>query len=647
MVTATTVLPQPDLCRPAVLLLENTIGLSQTGSTFQLYFSQTVWYIVLYWRRCSGTGNVCIDTWSRITGILRKKQQISGKQRIFMSRWSVFFPGLFIQLISVSLSWSQTDVKPGYDRPSVRPQETGLLPNYVSPVWSPDLGNGYYKNPVINADYSDPDVIRVADDYYLVASSFNHAPGLPILHSRDMVNWRIAGHALQRQVPEDTFCRVQHGNGVWAPAIRYHNDSFYIYYPDPDFGIYQVKAKQVSGPWSAPVLVFKGKGLIDPCPFWDEDGNSYLAYAYAGSRAGLKSVIGIAKMNREGTAVLDRGTIVYDGHGIDPTIEGPKLYKRNGYYYLFAPAGGVATGWQLALRSKNIYGPYERKVVMAQHKSAINGPHQGAWVNTPSGEDWFFHFQDKGAIGRVVHLQPMTWKDDWPVIGDDEDGDGNGTPVAKYKKPDIGAGVLPVVNPAETDEFNAPQLGLQWQWQANPEGTWIMPSQNGKMRLYTQLIPEGSKNLMALPNILTQKFPADDFTATVRMRLRPHEKELGEQAGLVVVGEDYSRLFIRRLNGGFRLVYGTCQQAYAGKEEHTEELCSLPDDFVYLRVSVSKGGLCSWSYSLDGKIYKKAGAAVQARPGKWVGATLGLYACREQQTNDSGYAAVDWFRITQ
>jgi beta-xylosidase len=352
-------------------------------------------------------------------------------------------------------------------------------------------------------------------------------------------------------------------------------------------------------------------------------------------------------MNADGTKVVDRGRIVYDGHELDPTIEGPKVYKRNGFYYLFAPAGGVATGWQLVLRSKDIYGPYERKVVMAQNDSPVNGPHQGAWVDTPTGEDWFFHFQDKEAMGRVVHLQPMVWKADWPIIGEDSDADGIGTPVMSYKKPHVGNPQFPAVNPQESDEFDHPKLGPQWQWQANPDGTWLMPSHRGNLRLYSQLVPEGSTNLMALPNILTQKFPAEEFTATARIRLRPNEKDLGEKAGLVIVGEDYSQLFIQKSNGAFRLYYGSCSKAYSGSVESVRIVNDLPDDFVYLRVQVKKGQMCRWSYSTDGKTYREVENDFRAKPGKWIGATLGLYACRDKQINDSGYAEVDWFRISK
>src|SRR5690606_13246756 len=279
------------------------------------------------------------------------------------------FSGIIILLFSFNAAYAQSDYK-------------NSTQNYVSKVWSPDLGNGSYKNPILNADYSDPDAIRVGDDYYMTSSSFNHAPGLPILHSKDLVNWTIINHALLQQYPLDIFSKVQHGNGVWAPSIRYHNGEFYIYYGDPDFGIYMLKTKDPRRDWSEPVLIFEGKGLIDPCRMWDEDDKAYLSFAYAGSRAGLKSVVAVARLNYAGDKVLDKGVIVYDGHELDPTIEGTKLHKRNGYYYLFAPAGGVATGWQLVLRPKNIFGPYERKVVLEQGKSPVNGPHQGAWVDT-------------------------------------------------------------------------------------------------------------------------------------------------------------------------------------------------------------------------------------------------------------------------
>ncbi|HTN38581.1 MAG TPA: glycoside hydrolase 43 family protein [Arachidicoccus sp.] len=518
--------------------------------------------------------------------------------------------------------------------------------NYISKVWSPDLGNGSYKNPVLNADYSDPDAVRVGDDFYMVASSFEDVPGLPILHSKDLVNWRLIGHGLSSLVPDQHFMKPRHGEGVWAPAIRYHKDSFYIYYPDPDFGIYVIKAKDPAGPWTQPVLIMGGRGLIDPCPLWDEDGKAYLVHAFAGSRAGIKSVIAVNKMNSEGTKVLDPGVIVYDGHKDDPTIEGPKFYKRSGYYYIFAPAGGVSTGWQLVLRSKNIYGPYERKVVMDQGKSTINGPHQGAWITTPKGADWFLHFQDKGVYGRVVHLQPMAWKDNWPIIGVDKDGDGIGTPVTTYKKPDVGRS-YPVDNPAESDEFNSAGLGLQWQWMANPGRAWYyMNPAQGVLRLYSTLQDTAAGNLWFAPNALLQKFPADQFMVTTKLEFYPNAKLINESAGLTVMGFSYAALGIKKFKDGNYLTYWVNENAAKGGETTEKQLVELKGPTVYLRVKVDNGGICTFSYSLDGNQFTAIKTSFQATVGQWIGAKVGLYCSRQDQINDAGYADIDWFRVT-
>ena len=509
----------------------------------------------------------------------------------------------------------------------------------ISKVWVADNGDGSYHNPVINADYSDPDVIRVGADYYLVASSFDAVPGLPILHSKDLVNWTIIGHALHRQPPFEHFSTTQHGNGVWAPSIRFHKGAFYIYYPDPDFGIYVTRAKNISGPWTDPVLVEAGKGLIDPCPLWDDkDGQAYLVHAFAGSRAGIKSVLVVKKMNAGGTQVIDEGVMVYDGHELDPTIEGPKFYKRNGYYYIFAPAGGVSTGWQLALRSKNVYGPYERKVVMDQGTSAVNGPHQGGWVTSVKGEDWFIHFQDKNAYGRVVHLQPMVWKNDWPVIGMDKDGDGKGEPVMQYRKPAPGA----VATPQESDEFNG-SIGLQWQWQANPKNTWAFITPKGTLRLFSDLVPDTAVNYWGAPNLLMQKFPAEEFTAVAKMEFKPRLD--GEKAGLIIMGMDYAYISLVKKADGIYLVQAVCKQADKKGQEKETVIGRFNANIIYLKVKVDRNAVCNFSYSENGNDYKDVGGSFTAQPGRWIGAKLGVFCTRLTRTNDSGYADFDWVRV--
>ncbi|MHA4846273.1 glycoside hydrolase family 43 protein [Flavitalea antarctica] len=516
---------------------------------------------------------------------------------------------------------------------------------YVSKVWVADNGDGTYKNPILHADYSDPDAIRVGDDFYMISSSFEDIPGLPVLHSKDLVNWAIIGHALKRQPPYEHFSLPKHGEGVWAPSLRYHNGEFLIYYPDPDFGIYLTRAKSASGPWSEPMLVVPGKGLIDPCPLWDDDGKVYLVHAYAGSRAGIKSVIVVKQLNKEGTKAIDEGVLVYDGHETDPTIEGPKFYKRNGFYYIFAPAGGVSTGWQLVLRSKNVYGPYERKNVMDQGSSTTNGPHQGAWVSTQTGEDWFLHFQDREAYGRIVHLQPMQWVNDWPVIGVDKDKDGKGEPVLRHKKPSVNK-VYPIQTPLESDEFNGNTLGLQWQWMANPKATWtFLNPAAGSLRIFSDKVPDGAKNLWSAPNVLLQKFPAEEFTVTTKISFKPNTKLENEKAGLTIMGLSYASLSFVGQKDGNRLVFAICKDAEKGNEEIVTELTKMSNATVYFRVKVSKGGKCRFSYSLDGISFQDAGTDFIAEVGKWKGAKVGLFCTRQSQTNDAGYADVDWFRI--
>ena len=523
-----------------------------------------------------------------------------------------------------------------------KPHDGEVFP-LVSKVWVADNGDGTYTNPVLHADYSDPDVIGVKGEYYMTASSFNCVPGLPVLHSVDLVNWELIGYALAKLPPSDVYCKPQHGCGVWAPCIRYNNGMFYIFYPDPDYGIYMVKAENPKGPWTDPILIKEGKGMIDPTPLWDDNGSAYLAYAFAGSRAGIKSVLVVCTMAADASIVNDDEVLVFDGHESNNTVEGPKFYKRNGFYYLFAPAGGVAQGWQLVLRSKNVFGPYEAKVVMSQGKTNINGPHQGAWVTTVTGEDWFIHFQDKGAYGRVVNLNPMIWKNNWPVIGIDKDGDGCGEPVSTYKKPDVGR-KGEVVTPAESDEFNSPQTGLQWQWHANKQVTWGFPGGNlGFFRLNCIPKPAGYKNFWDVPNLFLQKFPAEEFIATGKLTFTSKFDQ--EETGLVVMGLDYARLSLRRENGRLVLCYSACSAADKGNPEKILHNISIDNSTIYLEVKVSKGAVCNFSYSINGKDFVKLEDTFIAKPGRWIGAKVGFFALREGVTNDAGFVDIDWFRI--
>ena len=529
--------------------------------------------------------------------------------------------------------------------------------NYRSQVWSPDNGDGTYTNPVINADYSDPDVCVVGDDYYLTASSFQCIPGLPILHSRDLVNWKIVGHAVKELQPKEVFDRPSHGNGIWAPSIRYHNGEFYIYWGDPDYGVFMVKTTNPAGEWTPPLCVIPGKGMIDTCPLWDDDGRCYLVNGWANSRARFASVLTVRELNKEGTKPISDPVVVFDGNGTENrTCEGPKFYKREGWYWIMCPAGGVPTGFQLAMRSKSPYGPYESKVVLAQGKSSVNGPHQGGWVHTAFGEDWFLHFQDKECYGRVVHLQPVTWRDNWPVMGVDKDGDYCGEPVLKYRKPKTRETVA-VVNPVESDEFNLPVMGRQWQWQANYDQTFGMPTAFGTFRIYNFKHATDAPNLWDVPNMLLQKTPADNFTATAKMRIT--SKADNQVGGVIMMGLDYAALVAKRVGDEFILQQVVCKAADKGKPETVTEIARLKPsqkdviDYkpgihldIYMRMKVSDGN-CSFSYSLDGKKFRDAGEKFKMKEGKWIGAKIGLVSYEPDGNTDRGWVEADWFRVSK
>jgi beta-xylosidase len=511
-------------------------------------------------------------------------------------------------------------------------------------VWRADNGDGTYRNPIIYADYSDPDVVRVGNDYYMTSSSFQCAPGLPILHSKDLVNWRIIGHALPRQ-QSPRYDLPRNGEGCWAPSLRYHAGQFWIYYGDPDLGIYLVKTSNINGPWQAPVLVKSAKGWIDPCPLWDDDGSMYLVHAWAKSRAGFNAVLSVNRLSSDGTRVLDDGTDVFKGGDRHPTIEGPKFYKRNGYYYIFAPAGGVKPGWQVALRSRNVFGPYEDRVVLHQGSTDVNGPHQGAWIDSPDGTSWFVHFQDRDAYGRIIHLQPMTWRNDWPVMGVDRDGTGNGEPVMKWPKPK-GTEKYAAEEPQTTDEFNSPALGLQWQWNANPSSAWYsLTARKGFLRLYATPKPEGAANLWAVPNLLLQKFPAPKFTVTTRIDAAGAKS--GDRSGLLIMGSDYAYLAVIRDGNEYRLVKVITKNADHGTAETIEASKLLNSGSLYLRVSVQPEAICQFSYSDDGKIFHTIGDKFSAQPGRWIGARVGLFAqaTKEAASKHTGFADFDWLRI--
>jgi beta-xylosidase len=479
-----------------------------------------------------------------------------------------------------------------------------------------DQGNGTYINPVLNADYSDPDAIRVGDDYYMVCSEF-HFMGMPVLHSKDLVNWTIIGqiyHELKFTPEFDT--NERYAGGSWAPSIRYHDNMFWIYFCTPDEGLFMTRAENPKGPWEPLTQVVKVPKWEDPCPFWDDNGQGYLARSIWGA-----GPIIIHKLSPDGKKLMDNGFTVYTG----PVAEGPKLHKRNGYYYISLPEGGVGEGWQTILRSKNIYGPYEKKVVLETGSTRINGPHQGALVDTPEGEWWFLHFQLFPPLGRVVHLQPAWWKEDWPVIGIDIDRNGIGEPVYTWKNPIVNTAVK---KPQVSDDFNSGKPGLQWAWNHNPvNDAWSIDERSGKLNLQAL----HATHFLKAKNTLTQKIMGYHGEAAVLLDGRRMKD--GQKAGLCVMGNSYALCGFKKQNGYLYLftdVNGVLNES------------KLSSAQVFLKVNICDESVYNqFSYSIDNKEFIQTGEKFQVLYGNWKGPRIGLYSFNEQEKG--GIAVFDSF----
>ncbi len=515
----------------------------------------------------------------------------------------------------------------------------------------PHLGNGTYANPIIYADYSDPDVIRVGDEYYMVASSFTCMPGIPVLHSKDLVNWTIINH-VYTSLPFDRYRFPAHANGSWAPSIRYHDGRYYVHFCTPEEGLFVATTDHPAHPWTLQQMVHVAK-WEDPCPFWDDDGQAYLVHSiHRGGPAVLH------RMSPDGMRLLDNGVTVYHDIEENPVLEGLKMMKKEGYYYILAPAGGVATGWQTVLRSENIYGPYESRRVL-EPGNGINGPHQGGLVETQTGEWWFIHFQDKGVYGRIVHLQPAEWRDGWPVIGSDPEGTGTGIPVLVHRKPDVGA-EYPVAIPQTSDEFDSEKLGLQWQWQAIERPEWYsLTDRPGHIRLFAVPCPTEHGNLYYAGNLLLQKISAPDLTATIK--LTASFTDPGERAGITVFGTSYSYLALVKTDTGHRI------SLYEGRYDRLAvtpgEVLFVDTDAhtVWLRTDIVfpknydvppdlsepnfPDAICEYSYSFDGEEFIPIPHAVELEKGGWIGAKVGIFASSPNIVPGGGYADFEYFRV--
>ena len=517
----------------------------------------------------------------------------------------------------------------------------GALPAVSAPT---------YRNPILYADYSDPDVIRVGDSYYLVASTFHFSPGLPVLRSKDLVHWTIVSHVLPRldfdtaydlpgpvdfddstaQFPFDAGARTnRYASGVWAPSIREHDGRFYVYFATPSEGIFMASAPAAEGPWSAPVRVIEGAGYEDPCPFWDDDGNAYLVH----SRVGAGPLI-LHRMSPDGKSVLDPGTVIVDEPQQLPVLEGPKLVKRDGYYYIFAPYGGVGEGPQAVLRARKIYGPYEMRTVLSAGTTAVQAPHQGGYVETPSGQGWFVHFNQTGGYGRITHLQPVKWNDGWPIMGELLQGAAQGQPVSSHAAPDVER-ASPAIFPQTSDEFATPNLGLQWEWNHNPSDThWSLRERPGYLRL--KALP--SRSLVAARNTVTQVLQSRASEITTRLLVSGMKD--GQKAGLAMFGRQPSWLGVVQTDGARHITFATAGVETAGPV--------VTSNALVLRMHVEDEQV-RFAYSLDeGKTFRDFGTPAAMLFSWWKGARPALFtfnAITADAGAPGGIADFDWLHV--
>jgi beta-xylosidase len=499
-----------------------------------------------------------------------------------------------------------------------------------------DNGDGTFTNPVIAADFPDPDVILVDSTYYMVNTTMFTFPGVPVLKSHDLVNWHYCCNAVQRFDFSSCYdldgCN-RYGHGQWATSLKYHNGKYHLLFITLDEGGFLCTAAKPEGPWQMRKLP---KGFYDPGLFFDDDGRIYVAHGY--------SNIHITELDTN-FAPKGKDSLVYTGD-IRRGLDGTHVYKINGYYYMYSTYGGL-DGIQVALRSRNIYGPYKQKVVIYDTTHGVNfGIHQGALIRTQTGEWWTMLFVDSGPFGRFPSLQPVTWVDGWPMVGV------NGKAVVMYRKPKVGR-EYPVTMLPTSDEFDGTELGMQWGWNHNPDPTqWSLTENPGSLRLSTANVVD---SLPKARNTLTQRMFAyySDTLATIASTKIDfsHMKE-GDIAGLAVFQDPYAFIGIKRSNGKNYIV-----MANNGR---TIDSSRVEGSTIYLRASALHGsgaapyyrgksvpgsGNASFSYSLDNRSFKSIGNELHMKFNLriFTGNKFCLFDYATAETG--GYVDFDWFRM--
>lgn len=482
--------------------------------------------------------------------------------------------------------------------------------------------NGTFTNPVIFADYPDPDIIRVGSDFYMVSSTFHHAPGIPVLHSRDLVNWRVIGHAYERLPESNPAYSMQNGKvayrgGSWAPCIRHHNGKFYIGFNTPDEGFFMCIAERPEGPYE---MVPFGQELYDPGLFFDNDGRVYVFHAAIG--------ICVTELTADARAVKSEPVPIYQTAFGYP-FEGSHGYKRDGWYYVCVTARGY-NGLQLCLRSRSIHGPYEARVLSGDDLNyAGAGLHQGGFVELENGETWFFLFQDRDYVGRVPVLQPVHWTDGWPVFGDPEN---YWKASVTCRKPSVD-GSHPVAVPVAGNEFDAPQIGLQWEWSHNPDDAgWSLTERPGWLRIRAG----SATDFLHARNTLTQRITGPASSAVTLLDVSGLAE--GDVAGLAIANIPYAFISAARTDGEIRV-------RMVNNGRLVAESAPVAGGNIFLKADADADGHARFFFGTDGEALTSLGEPflMEFTVKTFLGNRFGLF-CYHAGDSEGGCADFDFLR---
>jgi len=493
------------------------------------------------------------------------------------------------------------------------------------PNWG-DLGDGTYHNPVLPGDYSDVDCIRVGSDYYAISSTFQYSPGMVILHSKDLVNWSIIGHAVSdvtQIAPQFNWSSMNgYARGIWAGSIRYHAGKFWIYFGTPDQGYFMTTATDPAGPWAPLHRMTTQSGWDDCCPFWDDDGQGY----FIGTHFSDGYKVWLYKLTADGQDLTaDAPVLITQGSG----REANKLFKVGDTYYHFYSESANGTRYVMMERSKTVTGPYSEVQQLGAAQPQYHSPNQGGIVQTEAG-DWYFytHHGDADWEGRPDSLLPVNWVNGWPILGN-VGSDGLGTMVWSGTKP---VANQPIVHPQSSDDFSGPNLGLQWEWNYQPRADkWSLTERPGYLRLHA-FKPLTADTLKKAGNTLTQRSMRTPYSiATVALDISGMAD--GQVAGLCHYSSNTSTIDVRRTGSITTLEYSYNGTFTAGPQ--------ITSNTIWLRSIWSLDGGSRYYYSTDGQTFTPFGTVYQLVWGDYRGDRIGIFTYNNNA--EAGYIDVDSF----